>query len=72
MMFQDINVIIPIVNDAINEAEEGFLVVLTITDPGADEITSLRNHSLVRIVDNDRKWMIGIGKCPFSACFVTL
>ncbi len=52
--FEAIQVDIPIINDAINEADEGFLVILELTsDPGSVNI--IRHDTLVKIRDNDRK-----------------
>ena len=54
----DITVYIPIFDDEINEAEEGFMILLELVDSNlADSVDLLsRNCTLGRIDDNDRKY----------------
>ena len=56
----DITVYIPIFDDEINEAEEGFLILLELVDSNlADSVDLLsRNCTLGRIDDNDRKCLL--------------
>lgn len=52
-------VTINLVDDIINEAQEGFYVMMNVTESGlTDQITLVRNGiALIRINDNDRKLM---------------
>ena len=54
---EDITVCIPICDDEIDEADEGFVVVLELKDPAKDISVDLstRNATLGRIDDNDGK-----------------
>ena len=53
----DTRVFIPIVDDAINEAVEGFAVVMELVDLSLAEFVDLktRNVTLGKILDNDSK-----------------
>ena len=46
-----------LVDDVINEAQEGFHIMINVTESGpTDQITLVRNGiALIRITDNDRK-----------------
>ena len=48
---------INLVDDVINEAQEGFYIMIRVTESGpTDQITLVRNGiALIRINDNDRK-----------------
>ena len=50
----EMSVFLPVTNDAINEAEEGFAVVMT-SDQRGVQFTS--NVALVRIIDNDSTYV---------------
>ena len=54
---EDINVDIPIFDDDIDEADEGFVLLLEVVDPAVAPFVDLssRNASLGRIDDNDGK-----------------
>ena len=54
---EDIDVFIPITDDDINEADEGFVVLLEVVDPAVAPFVDLstRNATLGRIDDNDGK-----------------
>ena len=56
----DITVYIPIFDDEINEADEGFMILLELVDSNlADSVDLLsRNCTLGRIDDNDRKYLL--------------
>ena len=48
---------INLIDDVINEAQEGFHIAMIVTESGpSDQITFVRNGvALIRITDNDRK-----------------
>ena len=54
---EDITVDIPIIDDEIDEASEGFVILLEVVDPAVAPFVDLftRNASLGRIDDNDSK-----------------
>ena len=54
---EDINVDIPIFDDEIDEADEGFVILLEVVDPAVAPFVDLStcNASLGRIDDNDGK-----------------
>ena len=54
---EDINVDIQIFDDEIDEADEGFVILLEVVDPAVAPVVDLstRNTSLGRIDDNDGK-----------------
>ncbi len=55
---EDIAVTIAINEDLVNEAEEGFLVGLSVRalpQEGTNDIEVIRSNCLVSIIDNDRK-----------------
>ena len=55
---EDINVFIPIFDDDIDEADEGFVVLLEVVDPAVAPFVDLSSHnaSLGRIDDNECKY----------------
>ena len=56
---KDILIPVPIFDDAINEAEEVFVVVLELVDavnPGTVDLKEI-NATLCKILDNDRKYI---------------
>ena len=59
---EDITVDIPIIDDDIDEADEGFIILLEVVDPAVAPSVDLstRNTTLGRIDDNDSKLLLYI------------
>ena len=65
----DITVYIPIFDDEINEADEGFMILLELVDSNlADSVYLSRNCTLGRIDDNDRKCLLLFAGILKSVC----
>ena len=59
---EDITVDIPIIDDDIDEADEGFVILLEVVDPAVAPFVDLstRNATMGRIDDNDGKLLLYI------------
>ena len=69
---ETVDVVISFIDEAINEANEGFLVVVRVTSNQQNVTLDREGVASVIIIDDDRECIVDLTYCSFSYNYINL